>query len=162
MQLIERHSGSQRFSHLLNDLMVMNLLQTPQQISEVRNQNKTDCYHVKVVTVSSNTITCCHGQFQHFISQHILHTAMALIATFSMSHCGPFPLPLPFIFCVCDMLWAWLHFTCYSGSNCSILLRIVSLSLVFLFFELVAAAKPVSLPHSNQCCFSQIKKRKKL
>ena len=52
MQLIERHSGSQRFSHLLNDLMVMNLLQTPQQISEVRNQNKTDCY---MVTVAGNS-----------------------------------------------------------------------------------------------------------
>ncbi len=51
MQLIERHSGSQSCSHLLNELMVMNLFQTTHQISEVRNQDKS----VSLSTFSGNS-----------------------------------------------------------------------------------------------------------
>lgn len=39
MQLIERHFGSQSCSHLLNELMVMNLFQTTHQISRIQNRD---------------------------------------------------------------------------------------------------------------------------
>lgn len=57
MQLIERHSGSQSCSHLLNELIAMNLFQTIHQISEVRNQDKSVCLHVLIVTACSHTFT---------------------------------------------------------------------------------------------------------